>query len=218
VQRDKAIIERLLDFSEVTEDHAVADFFSPIKRQVVEAQDDILRRHDDWLAVGRRQDVVGRHHQYAAFQLGLKAQRHVDSHLVAIEVSVERGANQRVKLDRLAFNQFWFEGLDTEAVQRRRAVEQDRVLADHLVEDVPHFRLFFLNQLLGSLDRSGQAFRVETRIDERLEQFEGHLLGKTALVQFQVSRPACREGSGGSGPACLSACPRSISADACWCP
>ena len=70
-----------------------------------------------------------RHHQHARLHLRLERQRHVHGHLVAVEVGVERGADQRVELDRLALDQHRLEGLDAEAVQRRRAVEQHRVLA-----------------------------------------------------------------------------------------
>ena len=59
------------------------------------------------------------------------------------------------------------------------------MLADHLVEDVPNLRLFLLHQLLGLLHRGRQALGVEPRIDERLEQFERHLLRQPALVQFE---------------------------------
>ncbi len=83
------------------------------------------------------QDVVGRHHQHARLKLRLKAQRHVDSHLVAVEVGVEGGADQRMQLDGLALDQHRLKSLNAEAVQRRRAVEQHRVLADHLIEDIP---------------------------------------------------------------------------------
>jgi hypothetical protein len=70
------------------------------------------------------QDVVGRHHQHARFKLGFERQRHVNGHLVAVEVGVERGTDQRVKLDRLAFDQGGLERLDAQTVQRRRAVQQ----------------------------------------------------------------------------------------------
>jgi hypothetical protein len=43
----------------------------------------------------------------------------------------------------------------------------------------------FLDQLLGLLDRGRIALGVEPRIDERLEQFERHLLRQAALVQLQ---------------------------------
>jgi uncharacterized coiled-coil protein SlyX len=65
----------------------------------------------------------------------------MDGHLVAVEVRVEGRADQRVKLDRLALDQHRLEGLDAEAVQRRRAVQQNRVLLDHLLEDVPDLGL-----------------------------------------------------------------------------
>ena len=80
------------------------------------------------------------------------AQRDVHGHLVAVEVGVERGADQRMQLDRLALDQHRLEGLDAEAVQRRRAVQQHRMLADHLVEDVPDLGTLLLHQLLGLLD------------------------------------------------------------------
>ncbi len=41
------------------------------------------------------------------------------SHLVPVEVRVESGAYKRVDLDSFALHEHRFEGLDTEAVQRR---------------------------------------------------------------------------------------------------
>ena len=74
-------------------------------------------------------------------------------HLVAIEVSVERGAHEWVNPNRLPFNQHRFEGLNPEPVEGRRPVEQHGMLLDHLFEDVPHLRLVLLDHLLGLLDR-----------------------------------------------------------------
>src|SRR5690606_8537033 len=112
----------------------------------------VLGRHDDRLTAGGRQDVVGRHHQRTGFQLGLEGQRNVDGHLVTVEVGVVRGTDQRVQLDGLAFDQHGLKGLDTETVQCRRSVEQYRVFADDLGEDVPHLRQFALDHLLGRLE------------------------------------------------------------------
>ena len=144
------------------------------------------RRHDDRLAAGGRQDVVGRHHQHARLELGFQRQRHVDRHLVAVEVGVEGGADQRMELDRLALDQHRLEGLDAEAVQRRRAVEQHRMLADHLFEDVPHLRPLLLDHALGGLDGVGHAVGLQARVDERLEQLERHLLRQAALLQLEL--------------------------------
>ena len=144
------------------------------------------RRHDDRRAVGRVQDVVGRHHQHARLELRLERQRHVHGHLVAVEIGVEGRADQRMQLDRLALDQHRLERLNAEAMQRRRAVEQHRMLADHLIEDVPNLRLLLLDQLLRLLHRGGVALGVEPRIDERLEQLERHLLRQPALMQLEL--------------------------------
>ncbi len=175
-----------MDLVDVGEDLAFARLALAVHRQVIEPQHHVLRGHDDRLAVGRREDVVGAHHQHARFQLGLEAQRHVHGHLVAVEIGVERGADQRVELDRLALDQHRLERLDAQAVERRRAVEQHRMLADHLVEDVPDFLALLLDPLLGLLERHAEALGVEPGVDERLEQLERHLLGQAALVQLQL--------------------------------
>ena len=138
------------------------------------------------LPLAGRQDVVRRHHQHARFELRFERQRHVDGHLVAVEVGVERRADQRMQLDRLAFDQHRLERLDAQAVQRRRAVQQHGMLADDLLEDVPHFRPFFLDHALGGLDGGRHAVELELRIDERLEQLERHLLRQAALVQLEL--------------------------------
>ena len=152
---------------------------------VVEPQHHVLGRHDDRRPVRRREDVVGGHHQGARFELGLERQRHVHRHLIAVEVGVERGAHQGMELDRLAFDEHGLEGLDAEAMQGRGAVEQDRVLADHLLQDVPHLRAFALHELLRGLDGGRELAHLELPVHERPEQLEGHLLGQAALVELQ---------------------------------
>ena len=137
-------------------------------------------------AVGGREDVVRAHHEHARLHLRLQRQRHVDRHLIAVEVGVERRADQRVQLDRLALDEQRLEGLDAEPVQRRRAVEEDRVLLDDLFEDVPHLGTLLLHQLLGALDGGDEAALFELVVDERLEQLERHLLGEAALVQLEL--------------------------------
>ena len=186
VQRDGAGGERVLDLGDRAEQHALARLLVAHHRQVVEAEHDVLARHDDGRAVGRVQDVVGRHHQHARLELGLQRQRHVHRHLVAVEVGVEGRAHQRMQLDGLALDQHRLEGLDAQAMQRRRAVEQHRVLADDLVEHVPDLGLLLLDQLLGLLDGRSLAERLQARVDERLEQLERHLLGQPALVQLHL--------------------------------
>ena len=113
-------------------------------------------------------------------------------HLVTVEVGVERGADQRVDLDGLALDQLRLEGLDTQPVQGRRAVEQHRVLGDDLFEHVPHHRVAgvaarrALDHPLRGLDVLGVVEVDQPLHDERLEQLERHLLRQAALVQPQL--------------------------------
>src|SRR5690606_1232076 len=77
------------------------------------------------------------------------------------------------------------ERLDTETVQRRRTVQQHRMLADDLLEDIPDLRPFALDETLRGLDRRRLAAKLQLREDERLEELERELLRQTALVQLQ---------------------------------
>src|ERR1044072_446431 len=156
-----------------------------IARQVVNTENDVLRRHGNRLTTGRAQDVVARKHQHRGFDLRFRTERNVDRHLVAVEVGVERRADERVNLDRLAFDEHRFESLDAKTVQRRSAIQKHRVLANHLFENVPNDRLLPFNHLARLFDRGGVTLLLELVVDEWLEQLERHLLRQTALVQFQ---------------------------------
>ena len=154
--------------------------------QVVESEHHVLRGHGDRLARRGRQNIVRGQHQHAGFNLRLRRQRNVHGHLIAVEVGVERGADQRVNLDGLALDQHRLEGLNAQAVQRWSAVQQHRVVLDDFLEDVPHHRLLHLHHLLGLLDGGALAGLLQAVIDEGLEQLERHLLGQAALVQLQL--------------------------------
>ena len=154
--------------------------------QAVQADDHVLGGHGDRLAVGRLEDVVGGQHQDPRLGLRLGGQRQVHRHLVAVEVRVERGADQRVDLDGLALDQLRLEGLDAEAVQGRRPVQQHRVLGDDLLEHVPHDRAGPLHHPLGRLDVLRVVEVNQALHHERLEQLQGHLLGQPALVQLEL--------------------------------
>ena len=133
-----------------------------------------------------REDVVGGQHQDARLRLGLRRQRQVHRHLVAVEVGVEGVADERVDLDRLALDEQRLERLDAQAVQRGGAVEQHGVLVDDLLEHVPHLADHRVDHLLGRLDVLRGLALDQARHDERLEQLERHDLRQPALVQLQV--------------------------------
>src|SRR6266849_741064 len=158
----------------------------PRTSHVVDAKDHILGRHDDRLAVRRAEDVVGGHHQDPGLHLCFHRQRHVDRHLITVEVRVECGANQRVKLDRFALDQHRFKGLHSQPVQGRRAVEDHRVFPDHFLENVPYLRAILFHHLLRALDVGDVSLLFELVVDERLEQLERHDLRQAALVQLQL--------------------------------
>ncbi len=107
-------------------------------------------------------------------------------HLVTVEVGVERLTHQRVQLDGLTFHQLRLEGLDAEAVQGRRTVQQHRVFGDDLFEDIPHLGPLTLDHPLGGFDVLRVVQVDQTLHHERLEQLQRHQLGQTTLVQLQL--------------------------------
>ena len=109
-----------------------------------------------------------------------------DGHLVAVEVGVERVADERVHLDRLALDEHRLERLDAEPVQRRSPVQEHRMLGDDLLEDVPDLGDHRLDHLLRRLDVLDGLALDEPAHDERLEELERHQLRQPALVELQV--------------------------------
>ena len=59
-----------------------------------------------------RQNVVRREHQGRCFDLRFGRERDVDGHLIAIEIRVEGGADERVNLDGFTFDEHGFERLN----------------------------------------------------------------------------------------------------------
>ena len=109
------------------------------------------------------------------------------SHLVSVEVRVERGTYQRMQLDGLALYQDRLKCLDTQTVQGRRAVQHNRMLFDHILQHIPYLGLHLaLYHLLRALNIMGSAVLHQLLHHEGLEQLDGHLLGQTALVNLKL--------------------------------
>src|ERR687897_919044 len=89
-------------------------------------------------------------------------------------------------LDGLALDEHRLERLDTQTVERRRAVQEDRVFLDDLLEHIPYGGTCPLDHPLRTLDVLRETLVDEPLHDERLEQLEGHLLGQPALVQPEL--------------------------------
>src|SRR5690625_1039470 len=189
VQVDDAGVECLEGRRGVSELRAGAAVTGVRLGEYEQAEDDVTAGLHVRVAVRGRQQVVAGQHLQARFALGVHRQRHVDGHLVTVEVSVERLTDERVQLDGLAFDQYRLERLDAEAVQRRGTVQQDDAVLDDLFEGVPDLvaRVAVAFQhLAGALDVVGDAALLKLLEQERLEQFQRHALGYPALVKLEL--------------------------------
>ena len=154
--------------------------------EVVRAEDHILRRNSDWLAVLCGQDVIDGEHQGACFSLCFDGQRQMAGHLVTVEVSVVAWAYERMQLDRAAFPEDRFKSLDTESVQCRCAVQKDRVFFDDIAKDFPDFRSELIDLLACRFEVACDASLDKFMHDERLEEFDRHFLRQAALIHFEL--------------------------------
>ena len=109
----------------------------------------------------------------------------MDSHLVSVEVGVERGTYERVEFYRSALDKYGFESLNSETVKGRRAVKKNGSVLDNRFESVP-------DGSFGSFDHFLRGFYILDYSEfgkslhyERLEKFESHFFRKTALIYLQ---------------------------------
>src|SRR5215204_1166221 len=153
---------------------------------VVESEHHVLRGNGDREPVGGQQYVLRGEHEDAGLGLRLGTQGHVHRHLVAVEVRVEGGTDEWVDLDSLALHEHGLERLDAEAVERRRAVQEHRVLLDDVLQDVPNLGTEPFDHLLGAADVRRQGPINEDLHHERLEELDGHQAWEAALVHLQA--------------------------------
>ena len=168
---------RQVSFLQGGEGHAFTFTIGQFDRYVKTSHDRILRGAHDRLAIGRGKDVIGGHHQGMGFHLGLDGEGEVNGHLIAVEVSIESLAGQRVQVNGITFHQDRFKGLDSHAMQRWSTIEQYRVIANHLFQDIPDFLVLAFEHFLGALDRIGVSELFQPPNNKGLEQLEGDFLG-----------------------------------------
>ncbi len=106
-------------------------------------------------------------------------------HLVAVKVCIKRRTDQRMHLNRFPFDQNRLEGLDTQAVQRWRAIQKHVAIARHVFQNIPYFGTARFNKPSSGTHVMYMAIADKPGHDKRLEQLQSHALGQTALVQFQ---------------------------------
>ena len=135
--------------------------------------------------MSRALDVVSRKHEHTCFSLSFVAQRHMNRHLVTVEVSVERGTNKRMQADCLTFNEHGLECLDAQTVKGWSAVQEHGMFRDDLFKHVPNVACATIHCALRCLD-VGCIFKLDQTLDdEGLEELECHRRRQTALMQFQ---------------------------------
>ena len=109
----------------------------------------------------------------------------MNRHLVTIEVGVERGTNQWMKLNCFSLYQNRFKCLNTKSVQCRSTVQHNRMLFNNLFQDIPYLWFQSLDHLLGILNIVGSTVCHQFFHNKRLEQLNRHLLWQTALINLQ---------------------------------
>ena len=110
----------------------------------------------------------------------------MNSHLVAVEVSVERCTNQWVKLDSSALYKDRLECLNTKSVKCRRTVEHYRVTLNNVFKCVPNLWLSSVYLFPCRLDVDSRIGVNKSFHNERLEQLESHFLWQTALIHLKL--------------------------------
>ena len=172
-------------FVHVAEDLALALRAGLIHSKIVTAYDHVLRRRADGTTVGKLQYVIGCEHQKARFALSFYGKRNVHSHLVAVEVGVERAAGKRMEFYCSALDKHGLERLYAEAVKCGRTVKEHGVFLDNALEHAPNLVARALYYALCALYVVGLVLCDKFFHDERLEQLERHFLGKSALIHLK---------------------------------
>src|SRR5215475_14449374 len=157
---------------------------SRILSYVITTQGYVLTWRGNRSAARWRKNIVWSEHQHPRFQLRLDRQRNVHRHLVAIEVGVVRGANERVNANGFTLDQLRFKRLNRETVQSRSTIQEDRMTPGYFIKNVPYFRRLALNHLFRAAHCVDASEILQSANDERFEENQRHLLGQPALIQL----------------------------------
>ncbi len=125
-------------------------------------------------------------HQHLGFKDRLVAERKVHSHLVAVEVGIERRTCERMQLYCLTLDHLGLEGLDTETVKCRGTVQEHGMTLHHVFKDIPYHRFLAVHDLLGGLHGLHYAALYEFADHERLVKLCRHIFGYAALMHLQL--------------------------------
>ena len=182
VQRNVAEVVRERHFIQRAENLALAFRAFLVHSEIVDAEHHVFGRLDNGFARRGLEQVMAGEHQAARLFFRRFGQRNVNRHLIAVKVGIERRADERVNLNRAAFNENHFESLNAQAVESRRAVEEHRMIFDDLFQDIPYLGARPIHQAFGAFDIVRVVVLDELAHDERFEQFKRHAFGQTALI------------------------------------
>ncbi len=186
VKRDIVLVVRHHRLIDIAEALTLAGFAVLDHRQVIGAEDHVLCRDSNRHTIGGLEEVVCREHEEAGFGLCLGRKREVDSHLVAVEVRIERGTDERMELNGTTLYEYRLKCLDTESMEGRCTVEHDGVILDDIFECIPDIIVCAVNHLACALDVLDFAGIHQPFQYKGFKEFECHLLRKTALIHFQL--------------------------------
>ena len=152
---------------------------------IIQTKYHILCWHSNRRTIGRIQNVMSLEHQHLCFQNRIIAQRQVNSHLVTIEVGIERSTSQRVQLDSFTFNHVRLESLNTQTVQSRRTVQQYRMTFHYMFQDIPNHRFLAVYNLLCRFYSLHDTTFYQLTDDKRFVKFCSHQLRNTTFTHLQ---------------------------------
>ena len=125
-------------------------------------------------------------HQHLCLQHSLITQWEVNSHLVTIEVCIERCTCQWMQLNSFTFNKFRLERLNTKTVKCRGTVQHNWVTLHYILKDIPNYRLTTVYNLLSTLYSLYNTALNELTNNEWLVKLCCHQLRQTALTHLQL--------------------------------
>ena len=186
VKIDSACIVRHFRLVIRREHGSVRIIFIFLERQVVAAQNHILRGNRDRLAVFRCKQIVCRQHKDSGLGLRFCRQRNMDGHLVSVKVRIVRRTNKRMKTQRAALHEHRLKRLNSQPVKRRRSVQQNGMLFDNILQNIPDLRPHAIYHFPRALDILRFPIIDELSHYKRLKQLERHFFRKAALIDLQL--------------------------------
>ena len=153
---------------------------------IVKTKHHILRRNGDRRTISWVENVMTLKHQDLSLQNSLITQWKVNSHLVTIEVGVERCTCQWMQLNSLTLNHLRLECLDTESVKRRGTVQHNRMTLHYILKNIPDNWLATINNLLGALNSLNDTTLNQLTDDKWFVKLCSHQFRKTTLTHLQL--------------------------------